>query len=93
MRKHIRPLAAFLILTIVTLACDVPLPQLPPTLSSGTAIPPASPNPNDVGTAVAATLTAAVSEPGDGSPTVTPSTDSGPTPDGGSTTTLRITFY
>lgn len=96
MRKYFRPLTAFLILTIVTLACAVPVPQFPPTLTSGTPIPPASPDPNDLGTAVAATLTALVPGPVDGSPTAAAPTDltaSPPTPDGGSTTTLPRTFY
>jgi len=65
MSKSFRPLAAFLTLAIVTLACAVPLPQIPPT--GETAIPPASPDPNKVGTAVAMTLTALV--PGSDNPT------------------------
>jgi hypothetical protein len=96
MSKSFRPLIAFLILTIVTLACDVPLPQFPPTLTSGTPIPPASPDPNDLGTAVAATLTALVPVPVDPSPTATASTDStapAPTSDDGSTGILPRTFY
>jgi hypothetical protein len=92
MSKSFRPLMAFLILTVVTLACDVPLPQFPPTLTSGTPIPPASPDPDDLGTAVAATLTALVPGPVDGSPTATASTASPPTPDGGSTTLLLRSF-
>lgn len=98
MSKHFRPLTGFLLLTIVTLACAVPLPQIPPTLSSGTAIPPASPDPNKVGTAVAATLTALVPGPVEGNPTATaptvPSTASAtaPTTDG-STGSLSRTFY
>lgn len=94
MSKHVRPFMAFLILTIVTLACDLPLPQIPPTLTSGTPIPPASPDPNDLGTAVAATLTALVPGPVDSSPTApTDLTATAPTPDGGSTTVLPRSFY
>jgi hypothetical protein len=73
MRKHLRPLFAFLALTIVMLACAVPIPPVSlPTLSSGTATPPFSPE--DVGTAVAMTLTAAIpgEEPGGTSPAETP---------------------
>lgn len=101
MSKPFRPLIGFLTLTIVTLACAVPLPQVPPTLSGGTAIPPASPDPNKVGTAVAATLTASVPEPSGGSPTATLPTSSTPSaassatssaPDG-SVTALPHTFY
>lgn len=90
MSKHNRPLVAFLILAITALACVVPLPQIPPTLSSGTAIPPASPDPNKVGTAVAATLTAEASG-GDGSTAPAP-TASEPTPDQ-SGSALQATFY
>lgn len=96
MSKRFRPLVAFLILTVVTLACDLPLPQIPPTLTGGTPIPPASPDPNDLGTAVAATLTALVPGPVDGSPTATLPPDStapAPTTDGGSTTALPASLY
>lgn len=93
MSKHVRPLIAFLVLTIVTLACAVPLPQIPPTLTSGTPIPPASPDPNEVGTAVAATLTAAVTEPDGDDTTSTAPTVSATPPDDGSTTVLPRTFY
>ena len=82
MNRPFRPVLAFLILTIVTLACDLPIPvPVPP--SGATATPPFSPD--QVGTAVAMTLTAAVG----GSPTTT-----GPgveTP--GGTTLLPRTFY
>jgi hypothetical protein len=88
MSKHFRPLIAFLTLSIVILACAVPLPQVPPTLSSGTSIPPASPDANDVGTAVAMTLTALV--PGGGDATATTSATSAPD---GSTDLLPHTFY
>jgi hypothetical protein len=93
MSKSFRPLFAFLILTVVTLACDVPLPQFPPTLTSGTPIPPASPDPNDLGTAVAGTLTALAPGPVDGSPTATASTAPAPTSDGGSTVLPRTFYY
>ncbi|RPJ29074.1 MAG: hypothetical protein EHM33_02340 [Chloroflexi bacterium] len=85
MSKHFRPLIAFFALTILILACA--LPQIPPvgqpTQSSGTAIPPASPDPNKVGTVVALTLTALV--PG-GSTATAPAT-------GDPTTSLPRTFY
>ena len=59
MSKHLRPLFAFLCLSVIMLACAVQIPPVSlPTLSSGTATPPFSPE--DVGTAVALTLTAAV---------------------------------
>jgi len=58
MNKSIRPFIAFLILGIVALACDLPIPapapQVPPV--GGTVTPPFSPD--QVGTAVAMTLTA-----------------------------------
>jgi hypothetical protein len=58
MRKQLRPLFAFLALAIAMLACALPIPPVSlPTLSSGTATPPFSPE--EVGTAVAMTLTAA----------------------------------
>ena len=66
MSKYFRPFIAFLILGIVTLACDLPIPvPVPP--ASGTATPPFSPE--QIGTAVALTLTAAV--PGGVDPTAT----------------------
>lgn len=65
MPKHARLLFAFLVLAITILACAVPIPPIGlPTQNSGTAIPPASPDPNKVGTAVAMTLTAQVPGPG-----------------------------
>lgn len=75
MSKQFRPLTAFLVLTIVLLACVVPVPPGSPTQSPGTAIPPASPDPARVGTVVALTLTALV--PQEASPTATI-----PAPDG-----------
>jgi hypothetical protein len=83
MSKTFRPLIAFLTLSIVILACALPIPSLPPagapTSSSGTATPPFSPD--QIGTVVAMTLTGAV--PGTGT---TPDTD-------GSTGILPHTFY
>jgi len=83
MSKHFYPVLAFLALTSVILACVVQIPPVvpvPPTLSSGTATPPFSPD--DVGTAVALTLTAAVSGPAEGSATApsTAATAAGSTP-------------
>jgi len=92
MSKRFRPLLAFLVLAIAALACDVPIPTLPAPPSGATAIPPASPDPNEVGTAVAATLTASVSEPGGNNPTETAPPASTPTLDG-STISLPRTFY
>ena len=85
MNKHFRPFIAFLVLGVVALACDLPIP-VPVTPPSGaTATPPFSPD--QVGTAVAMTLTAAV--PGDAEPTAT-----GPVvPPPGGTTLLPHTFY
>ena len=60
MRKHVRPFIAFLILTIVTLACDLPIPSVPAPQSGVTPTPPFSPE--QVGTVVAMTLTALAPE-------------------------------
>lgn len=60
MNKRFRPFIAFVVLGIVTLACALPIPipaPIPP--AGGTATPPFSPE--QVGTAVAMTLTAAAS--------------------------------
>jgi len=102
MNNRFRPFLAFLILGIVTLACDLPIPvpvPVPPT--GGTATPPFSPE--QVGTAVAMTLTAAVpggaestatspspSTPG-AEPTATNSSPSTPGP--GGATLLPHSFY
>jgi hypothetical protein len=67
MRKHFRPFIAFLILTIVTLACDLPIPSAPTSPSGATPTPPFSPE--QVGTVVAMTLTALAPEGAD--PTAT----------------------
>jgi Tol biopolymer transport system component len=74
MSKRFRPIFAFWILALAALACDLPIPPIsfPPT--GATPLPPASPDPNELGTAVAATLTASV--PGDVGATAT---DSAPT--------------
>lgn len=58
MSKQFRPLTAFFILTIVLLACVLPVPPASPTQDSGTSIPPSSPDPAKLGTVVALTLTA-----------------------------------
>jgi hypothetical protein len=83
MSKTFRPLIAFLTLSIVILACALPIPSLPPagapTQSNGTATPPFSPD--QIGTVVAMTLTAVA--PGTGT---TPGTD-------GSAGILPHTFY
>lgn len=83
MSKTFRPLIAFLTLSIAILACDLPIPSIPPagasTQNSGTATPPFSPD--QVGTVVAMTLTGMA--PGSGA---TPGTD-------GSTVLLPHTFY
>ena len=66
MNKRFRPFIAFLVLGIVILACDVPIP-VPAPPSGATATPPFSPE--QLGTAVAMTLTAAL--PGGAEPTAT----------------------
>ena len=72
MSKTFRPLIAFLALSIVILACALPIPSAPPVgtpaQNSGTATPPFSPD--QVGTVVAMTLTGMA--PGAGA---TPGTD------------------
>lgn len=83
MKKRFRPLVAFLVLALVILACDLPVPV--PT-SGATATPPFSPE--QVGSAVAMTLTAAAG--GAGSSTATsPSVE---TP-GGSTLLPRTLYF
>ena len=68
MNKRFRPFIAFLVLGIVILACDLPIPVPVPAPPSGaTATPPFSPE--QLATAVAMTLTAAV--PGGPEPTAT----------------------
>ncbi len=92
MNKHIRPLLAFLSLTIAALACDLPVPSVPVTVppNAATATPPFSPE--DVGTAVAMTLTGAVPA---GDETSTPTVVSSiPAPEeGGSAVPLPHSFY
>ena len=88
MSKNIRPFIAFLILGIAALACDVaiPIPQAPPV--GGTVTPPVSPD--QVGTAVAMTLT--VAAPGDVSPTAVTTASSPPSSPGGAAL-LPHSFY
>ena len=84
MSKLFRPFIGFLVLTIVTLACVLPVPQVPTPSTNWSPTPPFSPD--QVGTAVAMTLTAAA--PGNGSPT---SSGPGfPTPE---TLLLPASFY
>jgi hypothetical protein len=89
MNKRFRPFIIILILAAVQ-ACV--LPQIPPggqpTQSGGTVRPPATPDPNRVGTAVAMTLTALV--PAGESPTTPPATATEPE---GSATLLPHTLY
>lgn len=84
MNKHLRPLIAFLVLGLVILACDLPIP-IPVPPAGATATPPFSPD--QVGTAVALTLTAAAS--GGVEPTATVSGVGTP----GGTTLLPYTLY
>lgn len=84
MSKNVRPFLAFLILGIAALACDLPIPAPVPT-TGGTATPPFSPE--QVGTAVAMTLTAAV--PGDTNPSATAPSPVTP----GGATLLPHSFY
>ncbi len=88
MSKNIRPFLAFLILGIAALACDVPIPipQAPPV--GGTVTPPFSPD--QIGTVVAMTLTAAA--PRDVSPTVVTTASSAPSSPGGAAL-LPHSFY
>jgi hypothetical protein len=89
MSKHMRPLLAFLMLAAAALACDLPIPSIPVTAptSGGTPVPPFSPE--DVGTAVAMTLTAGVPAGESSTPTVVPSAAS---PEG-SSALLPRSFY
>jgi hypothetical protein len=90
MSKNIRPFIAILILGIAALACDLPIPIPAPVPSTGgTATPPFSPD--QLGTAVAMTLTAAV--PGDGGPTAITTTASPSSPPGGTTLIPRSFYY
>ncbi len=86
MPKQIRPVAAFLTLTIVALACAIPVPPLgQPPQSSPTALMPYVPDPHALGTAVAMTLTA-LAPPG-------PTTPSTAIPTEASTAPLPHPFY
>ena len=91
MNKHMRPFLAFLILTVSALACVLPIPTGPVTVppSGATATPPFSPD--DVGTVVAMTLTAAVPT-GEGTTSTTTAVPSADAPDG-STVPLPRSFY
>jgi hypothetical protein len=91
MSKPFRAFTAFLVLAIATLACVAPIPTLPPTLSSGTAIPPASPDSASVGTAVALTMAALQPEP-ESTATLAPASTNTSAP-GGSAASLPHTFY
>ena len=88
MSKTNHPFIAFLILGIAALACDVPIPipQVPPV--GGTITPPVSPD--QVGTAVAMTLT--VAAPGEVSPTAVTTASSPPSSPGGAAL-LPHSFY
>jgi hypothetical protein len=66
MSKRIQPLIGFLVLALAILSCDLPIPSVPLPTSAATTAPPFSPD--QVGTAVAMTLTAA--EPEGGSTTI-----------------------
>ena len=91
MNKHMRPIFAFLVLTVSALACVLPIPTGPVTVppSGATATPPFSPD--DVGTVVAMTLTAAVPT-GEGRTVTTTAVPSAAAPDG-STVLLPRSFY
>jgi hypothetical protein len=91
MSKQARLLMPVLLLAITILSCAVPVPPIGlPTPANTTALPPASPDPNDLGTAVALTLTAAAPGPTQGS-----ATGVAPTPDASESTTevLPHTLY
>lgn len=77
MNNYVRFLIVFLALSVAILACALPIPSAPTPQKAGTATPPFSPD--QVGTAVAMTLTGAA-------PGATPTTD-------GSTGLLPHTFY
>jgi hypothetical protein len=86
MKKHVSPFIAFLILTIVTLACDLPIPSVPVPPGGASPTPPFSPE--QVGTVVAMTLTAAV--PGGADATAT---SPGSVTPGGATLLPRTFYY
>ena len=77
MSNFVRPLIVFLTLSAAILACALPIPSAPPSQTNGTATPPFSPE--QLGTAVAMTLTAVA-------PASTPTTE-------GSAGSLPHTFY
>lgn len=86
MRKRIQPFIAFLTLAIAILACDLSIPSFPIPTTGGTPTPPFSPE--QLGTAVAMTLTAAV--PGGAEATAT-----GPVPatPGGASALPHTLYY
>ena len=81
MSKRVQPLIAFLFLTLAILSCDLLIPSVPSSPSTGTSAPPFSAD--QIGTAVAMTLTAAAPEGGNA--TI-------PAP-GGSAASLPRSFY
>ena len=85
MNKRFRPFIAFLILALAVLACDLPVPPISIPTTGATPTPPFSGE--QVGTAVALTLTAAA--PGGNNPTATG--PGFPTPGGGAL--LPHSFY
>jgi hypothetical protein len=92
MRTQTRLPAALLTLVLAILACDLPIPPISfPTQIVGTAVPPASPDPNRVGTAVAQTLTAAA--PGREVTTVPAATAVSPTPEGAGSLLPHALYY
>jgi Tol biopolymer transport system component len=92
MRAQTRLPAALLTLVLAILACDLPIPPISfPTQIVGTAVPPASPDPNRVGTAVAQTLTAAA--PGREVTTVPAATAVSPTPEGAGSLLPHALYY
>lgn len=92
MSKRFRPLLAFWMLALVALACDLPIPPISIPPVGATPLPPASPDPNELGTAVAATLTAAA--PGEGGETATnPAPTEEPAETSAPATSLPHTLY
>lgn len=93
MSKRFRPLLAFWVLALAALACDLPIPPISIPPVGTTPLPPASPDSNELGTAVAGTLTAAA--PGTAGETATspaPATEE-PAETGAPATSLPHTLY
>ncbi len=87
MRQPFRLALVLLTLLVTILACASPVPSMgQPTQGSGTAVQPASPDPNQVGTVVAMTLTALAPK---ASPTIPATATATENP----TTLLPRTFY